>query len=730
MGKQVEETLETGASQRREKLPRVHSTCPHDCPSTCALEVEIKDAATIGRVYGAKDNSYTEGVICAKVSRYAERVHHPERLTKPLRRKPGYPKSLASAGSYADVLADRAGFEEISWEEALDAVSSGFKDVIDNDGAEALWPYHYAGTMGLVQRDSIERMRNLLGTSQQHSTFCITLADAGYRVGTGAKRGSDARLMQHSDVIVVWGGNPVSTQVNVMHHIAQARRENGAKLIVVDPYKTGTAEKADQHLMLRPGTDGALACAVIHVLLSEGLADREYLQQHTDFDDTVEAHFKTKTPAWAASVTGLTEEEITRFAQAYGATKKSFLRLGYGFSRSRNGAVNMHAATCLPAITGAWTVKGGGALYSQGALYNVDTTLNQATDRLAKTRVLDQSQIGRILCGDSVALQQGPPVNGLFIQNTNPVVVAPESRKVYEGLCRDDLFTVVHEQFMTETARLADIILPATTFLEHDDMYQAGGHSHFQVTRQVIEPLAECRSNHRLISDLLKRLGVASAADEMSEWELMEKMLEKSGYPSAQKIYDDHWIDKALPFESANFLDGFATPDGRFHFKPDWSRVGPNSEGMPGLPDHWESTDVATADKPFRLVAAPSRQFLNTSFTETPTARRQEKQPSLKMHPDDGKQLGLSDGQTVSIGNELGEINLAVEIFSGLQPGTVVCESLWPNCEFSDTGDRKTEDAVTQPVLGINVLTSAEPGKPNGGAVFHDTAVWIRAFPS
>jgi len=733
MGKQIETApvrdSSEGKSRRRvDKLPRVHSTCPHDCPSTCALEVEVKDSASIGRVYGAKDNSYTEGVICAKVARYAERVHHPERLTRPLRRKPGHPKSLASAGSYADVLADRSGFEEISWQEALDTVASRFKQIMETDGPESLWPYHYAGTMGLIQRDSIERMRNLLGTSQQHSTFCITLADAGYRVGTGAKRGSDARLMQHSDLIVVWGGNPVSTQVNVMHHVAQARRENGAKLIVIDPYKTGTAEKADQHLMLRPGTDGALACAVINVLLSEGLADREYLQQYTDFDSTVEAHFETKTPAWAASITGLSEEEIINFARAYGASKKTFLRLGYGFSRSRNGAVNMHAASCLPAVTGAWTVKGGGALYSQGALYKFDKTLNEASDRLAKTRVLDQSQIGRILCGDSVALQEGPPIKALFIQNTNPVVVAPESRRVYEGFCRDDLFTVVHEQFMTETARLADIILPATTFLEHDDMYQAGGHSHFQVTRQVIEPLAECRSNHQVISELLTRLGAASDADAMSEWEVMQKMLEKSDYPAAEQIYEDHWIDMALPFESANFLDGFATPDGRFHFKPDWSRVGPNSEGMPGLPDHWESIDVATTDKPFRLVAAPSRQFLNTSFTETPTARKMEKQPSLKIHPDDGVRLGLSDGQKVSIGNELGEIALAVELFAGLQPGTVVCESLWPNCEFTEAEDGQATDASKQPILGINVLTSAEPGKPNGGAVFHDTAVWIKAF--
>lgn len=718
----------TTSARSRKRLPRVHSTCPHDCPSTCALEVEITESGQIGRVYGAKDNSYTEGVICAKVSRYAERIHHPDRLSQPLIRKAGKAKQLSpKASGYSSILADRSAFEPIDWDDALDTIAERFRHTIEEHGAEAIWPYHYAGTMGLVQRDCIERMRNLLGTSQQHATFCITLADAGWKAGTGAKRGSDSRQLQDSDLIVVWGGNPVSTQVNVMHHVAKARRQNGAKLIVVDPYRTGTAEKADQHLMLRPGTDGALACAVVHVLLAEGFADRDYLAKHTDFSPQIEQHYAGKTPGWAAEITGLSTEEIVQFARTYGATKKSFLRCGYGFSRSRNGAVNMHAATCLPAITGAWLHKGGGALYSQGDIYKIDTALNQASDRKPQKRVLDQSRLGEVLTGNQNDLQGGPPVNALFVQNTNPLVVAPDSNKVYAGLIRDDLFTVVHEQFMTETARLADIVLPATMFLEHDDMYQAGGHTHFQVTRKVIEPFAECRSNHFVVAEILKRLGHDSEADRMSEWQVMDGVLGNSGYPDAQTVFDEHWTDRALPFEQANFLDRFGTPDGKFHFSPDWSRVGPNSQGMPALPDHWLSIDQPTESKPFRLVAAPSRQFLNTSFTETPSARKMEKQPQLKMHPADCEALGLVTGTLVVVGNELGQVRLATESFDGVQPGTVVCESLWPAAEFSGTESAGEAANSAAPVLGINALISSEPGKPNGGAVFHDTAVWVKA---
>jgi len=549
---------------RAQNIPRVHSTCPHDCPSTCALEVERIDAHTIGRVYGARHNDYTAGVVCAKVARYAERVHHPDRLRQPLRRTGAKGEGISA-------------FQPLSWDDALDEVAEGLSQAARRDGSEAVWPFFYAGTMGLVQRDGIERLRHTMGYSGQHSTFCITLVDAGWIAGTGAKRGLDPREMADSDLIVVWGANPVNTQVNVMRHIARAKRERGAKLVVVDPYRTGTAEKAHLHLMPRPGTDGALACAIMHTLFTEGFADREYLARYTDVPEELEAHLQTRTPQWASRISGVPAQQIIDFARLYGSTQRSFLRMGYGLSRSRNGAANVHAVSCLPAITGAWRHKGGGALYSNGAIYDIDQTTIMGLDvRDKNIRVLDQARIGPVLCGDPHDLQGGPPVTALFIQNTNPMVVAPESLRVREGFSRSDLFVCVHEQFMTETAAMADIVLPATTFLEHDDIYKAGGHTYLQVTRKVIEPLDQCRSNHWVLCELAKRLGAEHAGFEMSEWELIEDALHRSGRPDATSIHSQHWLDCVLSFDTMHYLDGFANDDKRFHFKPDWSRVGRN----------------------------------------------------------------------------------------------------------------------------------------------------------
>lgn len=686
---------------------RQRSVCPHDCPSVCALDIEVLDENRIGKVYGAKDHSYTQGVICAKVSRYSERVHHPERITTPLKRLSS--KSATRNG-------EDAKFEAISWDEALDTIAQKFLSVVEQHGAQSIWPYHYAGTMGLVQRDGLDRFRNVLGTTRQHSTFCTALSDAGFLAGVGSKRGSDPRLMIKSDLIVVWGGNPVSTQVNVMNFVSQAKRTNNAKFVVVDPYRTKTADKADMHLMLRPGTDGALACAVMHVLFEEGYADEEYLAKYTDRPEDFKTHLHTKTPEWAAAITGLLVEEIVAFARLYGESKKSFLRLGYGFTRSRNGAVNMHAVSCLPAVTGAWQHEGGGALYSNASIYALDKARIQGSDVNCNTRIIDQSRIGHALQGNSTDLQGGPAIHALFIQNTNPAVVAPETHRVLDGLSRDNLFTVVHEQFMTETAQYADIILPATMFLEHDDIYTAGGHTHLQVGKRLINPPGECRSNHEVLQALASRLGLEHAGFSMSARELIDDMLSASNLPSFDEMVESGGHDCAMKtLESSNFLDGFDTPDKRFHFSPDWNRVGSNTQGIPEFPDHWAVTDESTDVHPLRMVTAPARQFLNTSFTETPSARRMEKCPCVRIHPDDLARYHLKDEQLVTLGNELSEVSLVAKAFDGVQLGTVIVEGIWPNKDFIDG-------------VGVNSLVSSEPGKPNGGAVFHDTAVWIKAY--
>jgi len=681
-------------------LDIVASVCPHDCPSACALEIE-RTGRRLGRVRGAAAQSYTRAVVCAKVARYAERQHHPARLSQPLHR-------VGEKGAGIEA------FRPISWDAALDEVADALTRAAQRHGSEAVWPYYYAGTMGLVQRDGINRLRHAMGYSREDLTICNALSDAGWFAGVGAKRGVDGCEIAKSDLIVVWGGNPVSTQVNVMTHVAAARRERGAKLVVIDPYRTATAERADLHLAPLPGTDGALACAMMHLLFKEGYADRVYMARHTDDPAGLEAHLATRTPAWASGITGLAEDEIVGFARLYGRTKRSYIRVGYGFSRSRNGSAQLFAVSCLPAVTGAWAHEGGGALYSNLGLVAIDHTLIEGLDRLdPATRILDQSRIGPVLTGDPRDLGNGPPVSALFVQNTNPMVVAPESRLVHRGFARSDLFVCVHEQFLTETAAMADIVLPATTFLEHDDLYLGGAHTYLQLGRAVLPPHAKCRSNHDVINGLAERLGAQHPGFAMSAVELIDRTLQLSGLPGVESFPDGGRLDCCPPFATGHFLDGFPQADKKFHFRADWSAIGQEYASLPALPDHVAAIDDGDPERPFRLVAAPSRSFLNTSFNNTPSSIAREGRPTALIHPDVLSELRLGDGDRVRIGNRRGSLVVHTRRFAGMQKRVVIVEGLWPNHAFEEG-------------IGINLLTSADPGLPRGGAVFHDTSVWLR----
>ena len=677
----------------------VASACPHDCPSTCALEVERLDDHTIGKVRGARDNDYTKGVICAKVSAYRERIHHPDRLTRPLKRM-----GAKGEGKYAP----------ISWDEALDEVVHNFRQATDEFGAQSVWPYDFAGTMGLVQRDCINLLRHAFGYSRQNMTICTRLGRSGWLAGVGSLWGTDTREIAEAELVVVWGGNPVSTQVNVMTHISKARKTNGAKLVVVDPYRTPTAEMADIHLALKPGTDGALACAVMHVLFAEGFADDAYLKKYTDDPVRLEQHLKSRTPAWASQITGLPEADIIGFARLYGVSKRSFIRVGYGFSRSRNGAANMHAVSSLPAVTGAWQYRGGGAAHANAGLYNIDQTEVMGLDVVdASVRELDMSKIGRVLTNDADALLGGPPVKAMFIQNMNPAEVAPETNTVLKGFGRDDLFVCVHEQFMTGTAKLADIVLPATMFLEHDDLYRASGHTYLQVTRKVIDAPGECRSNLEVVGALGRRLGSDHSGFQATAWELMDRMLRKSGFPGADEMANLRWFDCAKPFDEMHFLNGFPHADGKFHFAPDWQAIGPDHERMPPLPDHMECIEATDEEHPFRLVTAPARRFLNSTFTAMPSSVKKEGRPTAMVHPDICSSLGLVEGERVRLGNQRGSVVVHLRPFDGLQKDVVVVEGIWPNHAFEEK-------------IGINALVGADSGPPAGGAVFHDTSIWIK----
>ena len=682
------------------------STCPHDCPSACGLEVEVVGGTTIGRVHGAKAQDYTAGVICAKVARYAERIHHKDRVLHPLKRTG--PKGSGT-------------FERISWDEALDAIASKFNEAEREHGAESVWPYHYAGTMGRVMRDGIKRLTHVKKYSRFLSTICINMAWTGFIAGTGKIAGPDPREMAKSDCVVIWGTNAAATQVNVMVHATRARKERSAKIVVIDIYRNATMKQADLALCLRPGTDAALACAVMHVLFRDGLADRDYLARMTDCPAELEAHLATRTPDWAAAITGLSVVEIEAFAHLVGARKKTYFRLGYGFSRQRNGAVNMHAASCIAAVTGAWQYEGGGAFHNNGAIYHWNQRLVEGQDAIdPDVRELDQSRIGAVLCGDSDALKRGPPVKALLVQSTNPMSVAPDQNRVREGFLREDLFTAVHEQFLTETALMADIVLPATMFLEHDDIYSGGGHQFISLGLKMVQPQGECRSNHEVICALARRVGADHPGFAMSPRDLIDATLRESGRGGLAEIEGGNFRDVQPDFDTAHYIDGFAWPDKKFRFKPDWPAV-PFGNGMPlgpwrrmpGLPDFWPVNEACDAEHMFQLATSPAHSFLNSTFNETPGSLAREGRPMVAVHPEDAAALDIAEGDIVAIGNRRGSVRLHARVSEIVKKGVLVSEGLWPNGAFLDR-------------QGINVLTGADAVAPFGGAAFHDNAVWLR----
>ncbi len=679
----------------------VKSACPHDCPSACALEVERLSPRRIGRVRGGRHLAYTDGVLCAKVARYAERIHHPDRLTHPLRRT-----GAKGAGE----------FRRIGWDEALDTIADAFVRAAQAHGTETVWPYHSGGTMGVIQRWGIDRLRHVMGYSGQKTTICIGAADPGWRAGVGRLQGTDPREIAHSDLVVVWGGNPVSTQVNLMRHIQRARRERGTRLVVVDCYRTPTIEKADVPVIVRPGSDGALACAMMCVMLEEGLADREFLASHTDFDHQVERHLLARTPRWAAPITGLEEDAIRALARLYGSTPRAFLRLGFGFTRSRNGATNMHAVSALPAVSGAWRHRGGGAFFLNLDHWGLDTTIAHGLDaRDPSIRMLDQSRIGAVLTGDPGALLGGPPVTAVLMQNANSANVAPDSHAVRRGLTREDLFVAVHEQFMTATAQCADVVLPAAMSFEYDDIYYGLGHTAITFGPALLERHAQCRTNHEVVCALADRLGADHPGFGMSARELIDRTLRDSGLDGIEAIERDGYLERAPSYEEGHVLDGFPNPTGRFRFKPDWAALGPFAAGMPAFVDHWDSIEAASERLPMRMVAPPARMFLNTSFTETPSSRAHEKRPSAVLHPSDAARLGIRDGDVVRMGNDRGELTLHAVSVESAHPGVVIVEGIWPNRDFAGG-------------MGVNQLIGGDPVSPGGGVAFHDTAVWVTAL--
>ena len=678
------------------------SACPHDCPSTCTLDIEHDDNS-IFKINGNKENSYTKGVICAKVSRYRERTHNKNRLLYPLKR-------IGEKGSNK--------FQRISWNEALTIISKKLLKIKKDYGSESIWPYYYAGTMGLLQRDSINRFRHEFDFSGQYSTICNTLPQAGWMAGVGSLMGPDPREVKYSKVIVMWGGNPASTQVNFMKHVQNARKKNNAFLIVVDPYLTKTAKIADLHIKLRPGTDGALACGVMKHLIENKKIDEKYLEKYAKGLSKLKTHLHKKDKNWASNISGVTYEKIITLSNLLSKTKKVFFRLGYGFTRQRNGSFNMHAVICIPTLLGAWKELGGGAFYSNGGIYNINKNLIEGLNfKNENIRMLDQSRIGPILNGNKSALKNGVAVKALFIQNTNPLVVAPETVLVRKGFQRKDLFVCVHEQFLTETAKYADIVLPATSFVEHNDIYIAGGHQHLTYGPKIIKELGECWSNNRLINELSKKMGSVKKEFSFSEEEFIDNTLKLSNLGSLKELKIKKFIDLQPEFNTSHFINGFGHKDKKFHLTAKWKAKNKTFNKQFELPDHYDLIEKSSKKFPFKLVTAPAHNFLNSSFTETNASKSIEKKPRIKIHSKDMEKLNIKNNEIVEIGNNRAKLKIHTEAFDGILPGVVIVEGVWPNECFIEG-------------LGINSLIGADSPEPFGGAVFHDSAIWIKKIIS
>ena len=446
------------------------------------------------------------------------------------------------------------------------------------------------------------------------------------------------------------------------------------------------------------------------------------MEKFTDAPRDLENHLKSRTPDWAAKICDIPAAEIEAFARLIGTTQKTFFRLGYGFTRSRNGAVNMHAVTSIAAVAGSWQYEGGGALHSNSGMYKWNKTMIEGLDvKAPDIRNIDQSRIGPALLGDPYDLAGGPPITALFVQNTNPASVAPDQTKVKQGLAREDLFTCVHEQFMTETAKFADIVLPATMFLEHDDVYQGGGHQHIMLGRKLVEAPGECRNNHEVICDLARRVGAEHPGFHMSPRELIDWTLTHSRRPGLATLDAENWIDVQPDFETSHNLNGFGHPDGKFRFRPNWKSVrfkagigplGPVDQ-MPELPDHWNAIEEATLEYPFRLATSPARTFLNSTFNETPSSLKREGRPTVFVHPGDLAKLGIADGAKVKLGSARGVVTLHAKAHAGQRRGVLISESVWPNEAFADG-------------QGINTLTGCDQPAPAAGGAFHDNRVWLR----
>ncbi|NLP61931.1 molybdopterin-containing oxidoreductase family protein [Paraburkholderia sacchari] len=645
------------------------AVCPHDCPDTCAMRVTVENGKAI-KVSGDPDHPPTQGVLCTKVTRYAERVHHPKRLTQPMKR-------VGRKGE--------GRFEPISWDEACEIAAARLGEIAQRT-PEAILPYSYAGTMGLVQGDSIaQRFFHKLGASRLDRTICAAAGAAGLRYTYGSSLGMLTEHFAESEVILIWGANPIASNLHFWTRAQEAKR-NGAKLIAIDPYRSLTAEKCHQHIALKPGTDGALALGMMHVLITEDRLDHDYIAAHTHGFEQLKARALAYTPARVAQICGIEEQVVVELARLYASTRKAAIRMNYGLQRVRGGGNAVRAIACLPALTGAWRERAGGVLLSSSGWAPVDTNALQRPDLIPgwpkhQPRVVNMNQIGDALthAGDAAF---GPKIEAIVVYNSNPVAVAPDSAKVAAGFAREDLFTIVLEQFQTDTADYADLLLPATTQLEHLDVHKSYGHTYVMANLPAIAPVGEARPNTEIFRSIARAMSLSEPALFESDEDVAARAFDWSdpAFSGADwaTLKRDGWVK--LNIADAPFANGgFRTPTGKCEFYSEAL----TKAGLDPVPDYlppYESADGApelAARYPLAMISPPARNFLNSTFVNVESLRATEGEPHLDLHPTDAARRAIADGDQVRIFNDRGSMQARARVSDRAREGLVVGLSIW-----------------------------------------------------
>jgi len=714
----------------------VHAACPHDCPDACGVLITIEDGSAT-RIQGDPEHPVTRGFLCAKVAKYLDRVYSPGRVLYPMRRIAPKGPALQADEHIHTAVADRSvratratatptAFERISWDVALDEIAARFRHVADEFGSEAILPYSYGGTLGALNGASMDRrFFHRLGASQLERTICSSAGEEGLKSVIGVKLGTEPEQFAHSRYIIAWGSNIHGNNVHLWPFIVEAQRK-GAKLVVIDPYRTRTAQCADWYLPINPGTDAALALGLMHVIIKENLYDADYVARYTIGFEELRTLAQQYSPEKVAFWTGISADDIRKLAREYATERPSVIRVNYGIQRSERGGMSMRAVTMLPCLIGSWKEVGGGLQLSLSGSFGLNKAALEMPELMRKSLGRPARVVNMVQLGASLNSLDNPPVKALFVYNSNPAAVCPNHNDVVRGLKRPDLFTVVHEQFFTDTTDYADILLPATTFFEHKDLQGAYGHYYLQVSDQAMEPLGECRSNVDVFRALAERMGFdddcfRETVDSMIESALDSpnpflKGITRERLENERQIRLNFGGDEAaetpfLPFAKGNF----PTPSGKAEFYSEALKKLGLDPVVDFTPPEESRHGSGAEGHPLELLARKPDNHLNSTFANLESVRKMEPWiGTLEMHPTDAGARGIRDGDQVRAFNTRGEIVLKARVDGSVSAGVVAARLDWARFGAG--------------AININVLTSEKLTDLGNAATFYSVCVEVEPF--